>query len=235
MSPGSRRTRDIGMVFQSYSLFPHLRVVDNTAFGLRRRCRRPRGGDARSMRSSSSGSAPRRPLPAPALRRSAAARRARRALVTEPRVLLLDEPLSARTPRCACSCATRSAAPAAPGHHDRVRHARPGGGARRLRPHRRHERGAHRADRHAGELYERPSSPSSRRSWVSRAPCRRSPTAPSPAWVRAPLLRPVDAGAEISSAPENATRHDRRARHRRHAGADVPQLPPRSCAPRTVR
>jgi len=29
--------RDIGMVFQSYSLFPHLRVAENTAFGLRRR------------------------------------------------------------------------------------------------------------------------------------------------------------------------------------------------------
>ncbi|MDF2492292.1 MAG: spermidine/putrescine transporter ATP-binding protein, partial [Microbacterium sp.] len=29
--------RDIGMVFQSYSLFPHLKVAENTAFGLRRR------------------------------------------------------------------------------------------------------------------------------------------------------------------------------------------------------
>ncbi|MBU9767262.1 ABC transporter ATP-binding protein [Mycobacterium sp. TNTM28] len=89
--------RDMGMVFQAYSLFPHLTVSDNVGFGLKvrgkpKRHRLSRAADMLDL----VGLSAHRDKYAGELSGGEQQRVAlARALAIEPRVLLLDEPLSA--------------------------------------------------------------------------------------------------------------------------------------------
>ncbi len=90
--PPSRR--GVGLVFQSYALFPHLTVFENVAFGLRLRrapdlADRVRSGLATVGLEEFAGRAPAE-LSGGQQQRLALAR----SLVMEPKLLLLDEPLS---------------------------------------------------------------------------------------------------------------------------------------------
>src|SRR3569833_307209 len=88
--------RDIGIVFQNYALFPHLKVVDNVGFGLRLRgvgaAERHRRATTMLERVGLENFADRYPtaLSGGQKQRVALAR----ALVIDPALLLFDEPLS---------------------------------------------------------------------------------------------------------------------------------------------
>ncbi|MBI2348754.1 MAG: ABC transporter ATP-binding protein [Deltaproteobacteria bacterium] len=88
--------REMGMVFQSYALWPHMTVFDNVAYPLRlRRVKAPVVRQKVMEALALVGLAGLEDRPAPALSGGQQQRVAlARALVFSPRVLLLDEPLS---------------------------------------------------------------------------------------------------------------------------------------------
>jgi multiple sugar transport system ATP-binding protein len=90
------KDRDIAMVFQSYALYPHLKVYDNIAFGLRLRKEPKREIDARVREAAQTlgltDFLDRRPGALSGGQRQRVAMG--RAIVRRPQVFLMDEPLS---------------------------------------------------------------------------------------------------------------------------------------------
>ena len=186
------RARECGVVFQSYALFPHMRVWENVAYPLRVRDvpieERRRRALAMLDQVGLAGFADRLPAQLSGGQQQRVA--LGRALVFNPHALLLDEPLVGARRRDARDDARRDPPhPARARHRVAAHHARPGRGAVARRPHRRDARRPHRAGRAAAtrSTTRRPTR-SWRTSWAAptsstaSSPARRRSTRRSAAW-----------------------------------------------------
>ena len=181
--------RGLGIVFQSYALFPHMTAAENVAFGLEMRSV-PRAERAKRVRDALAlvglaGFADRYP------RRMSGGQQQRvalaRALVIKPNVLLLDEPLSNLDAKLREEMQielrqiqrTRR-------HHDDPRHPRPERGDGAVRPHRGDEPGRIEQIGAPHESTSGPRPPSWRSSSARPTFCRRPSSGPGTGAARSP-------------------------------------------------
>ena len=145
--------RDVNTVFQDYALFPshdRRRRTSSTGCAWRKvpSAAAPRASPRRWRPSGSRATADRKPTPA--LRRTAPAGRPGPCPGQPAQGAAARRAARRPGPQAARADAGRAQGhPARGRHHLRLRHARPGGGADDERPHRRVQRGPHRAGRHA--------------------------------------------------------------------------------------
>ena len=162
-----------------------------------------------------------------------------RSLVLEPAVLLFDEPLSNLDAKLRRRVRAGDPRAAAGARADRaLRDARPGGGARRLRPHHRDGRRAHRAAGHAARALRgageplprrlhRRREPGRRRARASTRTARRSARAASRAPVRADGIAAGPGDARRAAAPAAPRRRRAGRAARRVQARRLPRQPHR--------
>ncbi len=121
------KDRDIAMVFQNYALYPHMTVAENMGFALKIA---GVGKEERAQRVQEAAKLldleqylGRKPKALSGGQRQRVAMG--RAIVRQPQVFLMDEPLSTSTPSSASRPAPDRLAPAPPRCHHGLRHARP--------------------------------------------------------------------------------------------------------------